>query len=733
MANEYKLKYTAQEIDGKLEKIDQLSEEIVDEIAAREQAINDLKANGVQQVPLFANSIEECTDTTKMYVLPDGYIYAYLATVTEGETVPNFTNLLDDPNAYTKPNLRYSQSNSGWKDNTGGTSYIIPIPRGDVTLRIKNYHWHNYQYLYAGTTNSDFPGNLGDTSAGSEFLAALVEKDKLITLNFTNNYYDYATFVSKTGYVEIVTANEEITYTTTEGSTETVYAWVNTGHAFVPADYEGRIVDLESGLANAEDDIRQIRDKMEGLSVSNNTTTVFSIPAYAPTPQLPADGSSGSDFNYKTTTTQDAYDYMDALCGKYTQYITKQTMGKDASGSFDHNRYILSKAYWRAWQKENYPMMFAWKNSNTVIYSVSVSPRVGDTMYSTPYIGTVYSTVTAVNSAEHTASTRTVNGEVFTRNKDGDIEPTIVYTKPPQYPGNFDTATVYDSSYGSLTKVSTVGSGYIIGADGIKYIRYPFEDRKQDKTKLMSIFMLSNEHGNYGDDLIPSFVVMRMAKDLCRNTENPFLKWLKENCIITMIPVGNPWGYARYLASGNTSGYCNSNAVNINRNYDTPGWETSNTDPQGGTKEDGAFGAYPGSEIETQHIMNTMQMCKPKVGISMHSPGFAPQYKDMPDNAYFIHQGQGYDSERVHKITEALYSNYGMGGSADVGSIQHYENCGKSPAYIQFVGAVGGLTETVTQENGTNNIYTSIAMEQAYSQMLLFLQTWCEEALEKIS
>jgi hypothetical protein len=249
----------------------------------------------------------------------------------------------------------------------------------------------------------------------------------------------------------------------------------------------------------------------------------------------------------------------------------------------------------------------------------------------------------------------------------------------------------------------------------------------------MSIFMLSNEHGNYGDDLIPSFVVMRMAKDLCRNTENPFLKWLKENCIITMIPVGNPWGYARYLTSGNTSGYCNSNAVNINRNYDTPGWETSNTDPQGGTKEDGAFGAYPGSEIETQHIMNTMQICKQKVGISMHSPGFAPQYKDMPDNAYFIHQGQGYDSTRVHKITEALYSNYGMGGSADIGSIQHYENCGKSPAYIQYVGAVGGLTETVTQENGTNNIYTSIAMEQAYTQMLLFLQTWCEEALEKLS
>lgn len=690
-----------------------------------------------QLKPEFAQSEEWLNangDTSKLYVLPDGMIWANVekTTTTEGGSIPNFTNLLNAEGAYTKPGLRYSQSGGTWKDNTGGTGYIIPIPRGSVTLRIKNYHWHNYSYLYAGTTNTEFPGSLGDTSAGSAFLAALQEKDKLITLNFTNNAYDYATFVSKDGYVEIITANEEITYTPVHGGTVTTYQWASTGHAFIPADYEDRIVELEAGLADAEQGIEALQNKVGGMSMTTNATAAFSVPAYCPVPQLPADGSEGSDFDYKSTDTQDAYDYMDALCGKYTQYITKQTMGKDASGAFDHNRYILSKAYWRAWQRENYPRMYAWINGSTVIYSVSVSPRVGDTMYSTPYVGTVYKTVTAVNSAAKTASTRTVNGLVFTRHESGDAEPTIAYTKPPQYPGNFNSATVYNSSFGSLTKVSTVGSDYFVGTDGIKYLRYPFEDRREDKTKPLSIFILSNEHGNYGDDQIPSYVVMRMARDLCKNTENPFLKWMKENCSITMIPVGNPWGYARYLASGNTTGYCNSNAVNINRNYDTPGWETSNTDPQGGTKEDGAFGAYPGSEIETQHIMNTMRLCKPKVGISMHSPGFAPQYKDTPDNAYFIHQGNGYDVSRINRITEALYSNYGMGGSADVGATQDYMQCGKSPAYIQYVGAVGGLTETVTQENNTNNIYTSIAMEQAYTQMLLFLQTWCEEALEKL-
>lgn len=42
-----------------------------------EDGILDIERSGVQQRPLFANSIDECTDTTKLYVLPDGYIYEY--------------------------------------------------------------------------------------------------------------------------------------------------------------------------------------------------------------------------------------------------------------------------------------------------------------------------------------------------------------------------------------------------------------------------------------------------------------------------------------------------------------------------------------------------------------------------------------------------------------------------------------------------------------------------------
>jgi hypothetical protein len=44
-----------------------IDDEIVTELAKRGQL-----------APEFANNIEECVDTTKLYVLPDGYIYSYV-------------------------------------------------------------------------------------------------------------------------------------------------------------------------------------------------------------------------------------------------------------------------------------------------------------------------------------------------------------------------------------------------------------------------------------------------------------------------------------------------------------------------------------------------------------------------------------------------------------------------------------------------------------------------------
>ena len=700
----------------------------------------------VAEQPTFVNSVAEMTDTSKMYVLnTDGMFYSFAQReiVTPGESKPNFTNIMDDSRAFVKTKSRYSHSGQKWNEYTGGDSIVIPLhhePNTTTVVRVRGTTKDTgYSYVYQGDTSSAFTNSL---SIGTWSTNA--SGDIVLTLSPTSGgFQGYITFtvniiadVSKL----IVTKNQEITYTTSEGKTEIITEWSSTGISYnQPSDNEPRLVIAENEIDELEqktnvisNKINVVEERLDNVSI-NNSSNVFSAPAYAPVPQLPADGTA--DFHGLNITTQQAYDYMETLVNKYKGYVTKQTMSEDQGGTYDHNRYVLCKAYYRAWLKPNYPMMFAWKNGNTIIYSVSVSPRVGDTMYTTPYIGTVYKTVTSVNASTPVAtsgipgtpSTRTVNGLVFERYKDGDVEPTIVYTTVATSISNLNGGTVLNSSFSSLTTVKSYTKEAITCADGITYTRYPFEDRKADKTKPLSIFVLANEHGHHGDNKVPSIVLMRMAKDLCENRENPFLQWLKENAMLTIIPVGNPWGYDPSSGSSG-AGYYNSRGININRNYDTPGWAGSDTN-YGDVK---TFGGYPGSENETQNIMNTMHLCKAKVGLSMHGLGLG-QYKTSATEYTdgLMWQGCGFDKSRMTKVAEVLFSDYGQLIGGHTSGDQSYEYCGKSPAYIQYVGAVGGLNEIPDVETGTLDLYTPFVMESAYTQMLLFLQTWSQEALEK--
>lgn len=676
----------------------------------------------VAKTPEFVYDISACTDTSKVYLLPNGHLCAYMTkeVVTEGSTVPNFTNLYDtSKGAYIKDGYRYSASSGGFKQLEGSCAIYIPLGQSwkhnaQFVLRVRTAKKSTAAYagyMYAlEATNAE--GHMG-----GDMIDGFVESgDDLVittTMNQNDNINTFSSLVFNvaSGSVDesnlIVTFNEEITYSVTEGKTEIVTEWTDTGIEYV-----------------------QPSGSSENNSSSNTSATsamgALSFASYPPSPQLPGDGSDESDFNVDDVATSEVYAYMDALWNRYRTYMVKQNLGKDASGQYDYYRYVFSKAYWRAWYKENYPKMYAWKNGNTVIYSVSVSPRVGDTMYSTPYVGTVYKTVTAVNSETiGVASTRTVNGLVFTRYADGDVEPTIVYTCPFAISASYKGRT-YTDTFAASSSVKEFTHEYIVDNKDVKYFRYPFEDKKLDKSSLFPVFILANEHGNNGDSMIPSVTVMRMLKDMCSSTNNLFLQWLKENAIVTVIPLGNPYG-----------GYNNSNGVNINRNYDTPGWAGSNTDPQGGTKEDGSFGSYAGSEIETQYIMNTIQQCKAKTAMSCHGRG-VPTDVLGEYNSSAMFQGCGFDAERMWKVEEALFSMYNFGFTPAWHTIiddssNNYLNAGKSPSYIEYAGAVGGLIEIDDHEVGTLDSFTPLAMEQAYAEVLLTLQNWVEEALIKAS
>lgn len=227
------------------ESVRQLSELISDQQAQidsdeyKEAIAEKVPIVKVAEQPTFVNDISKCTDTTKLYVLPDGFVYAYMQTVTivPGETVANFTNLLKTPEAEIKNDMRYSHSNGVFKSNPGSDAIILPIPTsGNVTMRFRNCGVYvlgdgsSYASVYLGTDKTTFP-----TNAGIALANWLKDANGDYYFTFTNSTGDKYLTCTMLPFDDtaIITANEEIVYTESEGTETISYEWKNTGIAFV--------------------------------------------------------------------------------------------------------------------------------------------------------------------------------------------------------------------------------------------------------------------------------------------------------------------------------------------------------------------------------------------------------------------------------------------------------------------------------------------------------------------
>lgn len=227
--------------------------------------------------PLFANSVDECTDTSKFYVLPDGFIYAYQYVEAAG---PSYTNLAGNV-TYDR---RLSSSGKASSSAVTGAAYtdFVPIKKGQ-TLRIKNFDVYSdlvagsayaYMCFYTGASESKVV-----SSTPSETMKYYTNVFNGVQNSVNGDVVTWTAFKINTGehsladsitHVRIsgkyfadkeiiVTVDEEIT----EGSSGG-YAWVNTGHAFVPADYEDRILALEDYAdAIPESRIKAIEDALK--------------------------------------------------------------------------------------------------------------------------------------------------------------------------------------------------------------------------------------------------------------------------------------------------------------------------------------------------------------------------------------------------------------------------------------------------------------------------------------
>lgn len=295
----------------------EFSEYIAEELAKRGQL-----------APEYANSIEECTDQSKMYVLPDGFIYAYMLTEKEVETGGGYTNLIDGTNGYIKDGYRYSASSAAFKPLTGGASIIVPVPTsGSITIRVRGMKYNSgYPTVYGGTTNTAFKNCFNDTVVTKDTYDT--NGDWYFTFANTKSISYIVTTGILTGAVAdvIATVNEEIV----EGGTEiiTEYDWANTGLAFVPADYEDRIVDLESEISQNSADIENLK---KGVTTSTPIKD-WDSPIYdanIPVFELSAEKAAMTN---APCTPSDIYAKYDALMVKHPRYIKKTDLGLCSDG-----------------------------------------------------------------------------------------------------------------------------------------------------------------------------------------------------------------------------------------------------------------------------------------------------------------------------------------------------------------------------------------------------------------
>ena len=240
-------------------------------------------SDGISATPQFVSSISDCTDTDGLYVLPDGYIYAYLP-VTE----PTYTNLLPsacdtDGTAYGTDGCGYK---SGYRINSSGTAVqapgtyltgLIPFSVGSA-LRMKNLAFYDadsstYTGIATYDSSKSFLGVINFKNLSYGYAITQGSTVKIDTSTCISTSYELSSSVAyirimSTSVTEnsIVTVDEEITESSGAAS-----SWQSTGHVYQSADYEPRVASLESRMAEAEsklavDSPSYITDEAERVS-----------------------------------------------------------------------------------------------------------------------------------------------------------------------------------------------------------------------------------------------------------------------------------------------------------------------------------------------------------------------------------------------------------------------------------------------------------------------------------
>ena len=191
--------------------------------------------------PTFVNSVDEMTDTSKVYVMPDMSMWAYMTgNATNKFSAEDFVvTQVESNGALLSGNARIA------------TSELVLLADGTISIHCPS----PYQYFIYYFTDNDVSSYIGKTSWKSGSIDDVL-KDTIASGTLNGAKYCRISLRDSTNTAGSLTGRidefmENITILQTSGTK--VSKWRNTGLAYnQPADYESRIVALENALGVIE-------------------------------------------------------------------------------------------------------------------------------------------------------------------------------------------------------------------------------------------------------------------------------------------------------------------------------------------------------------------------------------------------------------------------------------------------------------------------------------------------
>ena len=268
-----------------------LTDEEKDEIA--EIVKTEVPLVKTAEQPTFVNSVEECTDPEKIYVLPDGYMYAHGT-----KYVKQYTNLF--------PTLTDTDGSIyggvGYKDNIkihhstlveeGFATYFstgfIPYTTAD-TLRCRGIPWDRTGNCLLLIFDAD-KNRLGAPNSKDNYLVIEENGDLISTSASFARWYPSVAYIRLVVYKGttapdfssmIITSNEEIV----EGEVD---GFFNTGLLYQPMDCEDRIIEAEKAVAGMEEKVVELEKAMEESGNVSFDYTAYGLPELALTGDVSA-------------------------------------------------------------------------------------------------------------------------------------------------------------------------------------------------------------------------------------------------------------------------------------------------------------------------------------------------------------------------------------------------------------------------------------------------------------